>query len=271
MKFLAVDDERLALEELESLLREVMPEHAVYACSSAKAAIEFADRDTFDIAFLDIELGSTNGIFLAKQLKDRQPDMHIIFVTSHSHYAVEAFAIHATGYLLKPLQKEQMQREMTFLYREDKHDKKVKVQTFGGFEVWVAGERVAFKRKKAKELLAYLIERKGVSVTIREAYAVLFEDAVYDRAAKNYFQTILASLKRTLKEVGAGDILLKSYNSLAIDPDTIDCDYYRFLDGDSKTVNSYRGEFMTQYSWAEFSAAELGNRKIDYSGVGSAP
>ena len=111
MRFLAVDDERLAREELKHLLQKTVPESEIIACASAKEALAMAQESLFDIAFLDIELGTYNGIWLAKQLKDLQPKLSIIFVTSYSEYAVEAFSIHATGYLLKPIQMEHIQRE----------------------------------------------------------------------------------------------------------------------------------------------------------------
>ncbi len=136
--------------------------------------------------------------------------------------------------------------------------KEISVQTFGGFEVFVSGKRIVFKRKKAKELLAYLVVRRGAGVSIRDAYGMLFEDKPYD---KGFFHVILSELKQRLKEAGAEDILIKSYNSIAIDPNKIDCDYYRFLNGDAQAINSYHGDFLPDYEWAEFSVAHLDSRK----------
>lgn len=263
MRVLIVDDEKLILEEMEEMLGKMIPGCESYSYLTEKSALECAKDVSFQIAFLDIELGMSNGIMLAKRLKDMQPELKIIFVTSYSEYAVDAFSIHATGYLLKPVQEEDIQRELTFIYGKELLVKKLQVQTFGGFEVQAQGKSLVFKRKKAGELLAYLIERRGCSVNIREACAVLFEDAPYDRSRKSYFHTILTELKHTLQAVDAEDVLVLERNSYAIDTEKIDCDYYRFLDGDVKAINTYQGEFLPQYSWAEFSAAELNNRKND--------
>ncbi|WP_312279830.1 hypothetical protein [Oscillibacter sp.] len=104
---------------------------------------------------LKIEMGSTNGLVLAKQLK---PDLHIIFVTSYAQYAVDAFKLHATGYLMKPALTEDITQELTFLYGEGiPSAKQVRVQTFGCFEISVDGKPLQFKRSKAKELLVCLI------------------------------------------------------------------------------------------------------------------
>jgi len=259
MNFLVVDDERPAREEMELLLGEVMPGSRIVCCASESDALERAEEQSFDIAFLDIELGISNGILLAKQLKDMQPDIHIIFATSYPHYAVDAFSVRATGYLLKPVQKEHIQRELTFVYGKSVQSKKeISVQTFGGFEIFVGGKRIMFKRKKAKELLAYLVVRRGAGVSVRDAHGVLFEDKPYD---KGFFHVVLSELKQRLKEVGAEDVLIKSYNSIAIDSNKIDCDYYRFLNGDAQAINSYHGDFLPDYEWAEFSIAHLDSRK----------
>lgn len=263
MNFLIVDDEQYALEELNNMLTTLRPDCTATSCRSARLALDAAHREYYDIAFLDIELGVSNGILLAKQLKDIHPQLHIIFTTSHAHYAIDAFAIHATGYLLKPIQKSHLERELTFLYGErDTSSQRICVKTFGEFSVYIDGEKTIFKRNKAKELFAYLIERNGASVTIREACAILFENEPYDRNMKNYFHTILGELKKTLAAVDADDVLVKAYNSISILPEKIDCDYYRFLAGDPQAVNDYHGEFMNSYSWAEFSNGVLYNTKF---------
>lgn len=253
MKFLVVDDEPLVLQDLEDTLKKVRPNDSIYGFTSAKEALTFAEKESLDVAFLDIELGYTNGIVLAKQLKAISSDIQIIFVTSYEKYAVDAFAIHATGYLLKPAEPEALERELTFLYGEHKHTAKIFIQTFGGFDVFVDGKAVLFKRAKAKELLAYLVNRKGCGVTTKEACAILFEDMPYDKAQKNYFQTIATELKNTLEQAGILNILQKSRNNLAVNPKSFDCDYYQFMQGDIEAINQYHGDYMINYSWAEFS------------------
>lgn len=259
MNYLVVDDELPAREEMEALLRETMHDCRIVCCTNARTALERAGSEKFDIAFLDIELGMSSGIVLAKQLKDMQPEMHIIFATSYAHYAVDAFSVRATGYLLKPILKEHIQRELTFVYGKAKStESEIRIQTFGGFEVFVRGKRLLFRRQKAKELLAYLVVRRGAGVSVRDAHSAIFEDKPYD---KGYFHVILSELKQVLKEAGIENILMKSRNSIAIDPSKVSCDYYRFLNGDAQAINSYHGDFLPSYEWAEFSIPHLDSRK----------
>lgn len=254
MKVLIVDDELLVLKDLEQMLRAIVPSCETAAFTTAKDALDYLKLHRTSVAFLDIAMAEMNGIALAKGLKDLQPDLHIIFVTSYAKYALDAFTVHATGYLLKPVMEEDIKRELTFLYGNGIYEppKKIVVQTFGGFDVFVDGEALVFKRSKAKELLAYLVDRRGNGITAGAACAILWEDCSNTRAQKSYYRNIVAELKRTLEAAGIGNILVKRINYLAIKPELLDCDSYQFMEGNPIAVNQYRGNYMPCYSWAEY-------------------
>lgn len=261
MRFLLVDDEPLALQDLEDVLREAAPGNDLLSFSFPSSALALAKTEHLDLAFLDIELGSINGLVFAKNLKDLQPHIHIIFVTSYRQYAVDAFALHATGYLMKPVMHKDVLRELTFIYGNASKKKSIRVQTFGGFSVFVNEYPLKFGRAKSKELFAILVDRQGIDITTAAACAILWEDDIYNRARKNYFQIILSDLRTTLRKAGIEDILIHSRNSLAINPNCLDCDSYRFMNGDPQAINAYRHDYMCCYSWAEFTLASL-DKKI---------
>ena len=257
MRFLLVDDEPLALQDLAEAVKKVSPESELACFITVREALNYAKGHSIDVSFLDIEMGKINGITLAKELKELQPEMAVVFVTSHVQYALEAFQIHATGYLLKPVDENDLKKELTFIYPEEKESKKIQVKTFGGFDVFVNGKALVFKRAKAKELLALLVDKKGNSITTREGCAVLWEDKPYGSVEKSYYQTIMSELRRTLRGAGIEELLVKQRNSLSIKPEMLDCDSYRFMEGDAKAINSYRHDYMSCYSWAEFRLGEL--------------
>ena len=174
MKFLLVDDEPLALADLNEILEETVPGHETAGFTSIGKALEYMKENQVDVAFLDIEMVGMNGIELARTMKDLQPDINIIFVTAHPQYALDAYAIHATGYLLKPVVPEYILRELTFIYGDKMEEKNIYVQTFGGFCVYLKGEPLVFSRSKSRELFALLVERQGAPVTTREACAILW-------------------------------------------------------------------------------------------------
>ena len=64
-------------------------------------------------------------------------------------------------------------------------------------------------------------------------------------------------MKNTLNAIGMGDVLIRKGTSIALRTDLLDCDYLRMLQGDMEAVNSYRGEYMEQYSWAELTKGSL--------------
>ena len=61
----------------------------------------------------------------------------------------------------------------------------------------------------------------------------------------------------TLEDAGVRGLLVRGRSTLAIDTSKVECDCYNFLRGDRSTISSYRGEYMTQYSWAEVTRSAL--------------
>ena len=262
MYILAVDDERAALESLENELKSVFPEEEIHGERKPSEAIIWAEEllksgIALDYAFLDIQLGKANGLELARQLKEFFPNVRLIFCTAYSEYAFDAFGLYAKGYLLKPIIASdivKMLNEMVYDWKSNPSSmaRDIRICTFGYFEVFLDGEILTFEREKAKELLAFLVDRRGASVTTKEIACVLWEDMPYDSSTKNMVTTIVASLKKTLKEAGIEDIIIKTWNHLAIDTTKIKCDAYDYEKLDAAAINSFRGEYMAQFSWAEF-------------------
>lgn len=265
MNILAIDDEKLALEALTEAVREAMPQAEVHGFRDPAELIACVRARPADVAFLDIEMRNITGIELAKELKTICPAINIIFVTGHARYAIDAFALRASGYLLKPATAEDVKREIEQLRYQASavpaNRLRLRVQTFGNFEVFLDDKPLYFKRAKAKEMFAYLIDRRGASCTMAEIAGVLWEDQVYSRSQLNQIHIFIGELKRAFGAVGERDVLIKQHNSLAVNIDKVDCDYYRFLKSDVGTINSFGGEYMSNYSWAEFTVGGLVSKK----------
>ncbi len=254
MNIIIVDDEPLALEKLKEQIEPLQFVHHVYAFNNPFHSLELLQKQQMDVAILDIEMFGINGIELAKQYKLVQPSIKIIFLTGYSHYAVSAFQIRANGYLLKPASTEEICDELLYVTQIQPSipSAKIRIQTFGNFEVFVNEKPMTFERSKAKELLAYLVIRKGAYVNGDELLAILFEDKPITASSKSQLRNLIASLTKSLKQAGCADLLLKRRNQLAIDTTSCSCDYYSFLEGDISAINSFMGEFMNNYDWAEF-------------------
>ena len=131
------------------------------------------------------------------------------------------------------------------------------MQCFGDFEIFADGKAIAFTRNKSKEMLAYLIDRRGANCASAKIAEALWEDGVYDRARQKLFSTIYADMIKSLKQADAAQIVKKTNNLIAANPEAFDCDYYAALSGDAASINSFMGEYMAAYSWAEFTTAAL--------------
>ena len=255
MNILAVDDETIALDVLEKAILKASPAAEVHAFSRAAEALEYAERTPCDAAFLDIEIRDMNGLALARRLKEQNPRINIIFVTGYNQYMGDALSMYVSGYVMKPADPERIARELDNLRipLPPRVTRRVRVQCFGNFEIFADGQPVAFPRKKSKELLAYLVDRQGAGVSIPEAAGVLFEDSQYSRSRQRQMQYVITAMLRSLAAVQAEKMVIRQRSMLSVDPGQFDCDLNAFLAGDPAAVNAYRGEYMVQYSWAEFS------------------
>lgn len=260
MNILAVDDEKNALDALKSVLHRALPEAEVCAFRSGADALAFTAQTPCTVAFLDIEMRDMNGLELARRLKDLHGSTNIVFVTGYNEYAIDAFAVHASDYLLKPATVEKVHEAMENLRTPPSHmgsGKRVRMQCFGNFEVFVDGVPLRFTRRQTKEFLALLVDRKGAVMNTEQICATLFEDEIDTFQQKSKLRKLVADLSATLREADAEYVFLKHRNSFAVAVEEFDCDYYDFLRGLPSGVNAYAGEYMSQYSWAEMTLAAL--------------
>ena len=263
MKAICVDDEKPALQETLSLCREMLQLSAVEGFSAPREALAWIEEHPTDLALLDINMPEMDGITLACRIREKSPDTAILFVTAHPQYAVDAWKLHATGYILKPLTRERLSDELNYAaeWIRERAEKQqiphIAVQTFGNFDLIVDGKKVNFARAKAKELFAYLIDKKGIRVSRPEAFQVLWPDEEYTRPKQKQLDVIIRSLRATLQENGINEILQLEQGMLRIVPQGMDCDMYRLFAGDVYYENEYQGEYMTPYAWANLTEGRI--------------
>lgn len=260
MQILCVDDEVLILDLTVSMCRELPQKPDVMGVQSAAEALGWLKDHTADIMILDINMPDMDGITLAAKVKELRPDISIIFLTGYSEYAVDAFGLHASGYLLKPVNQKRLADEIEYALsgrRTQSRSALVKVKTFGEFDVYAGDKPVVFSRARAKELLAYLIDRQGGFVTRANVFSVLWEDGLYNRSMQKQLDVVIRSLRTTLEEYGICDIIELHKGSLRAVPEKLDCDLYRFFKGDVEAVDAYRGEYMSAYSWASLTESYM--------------
>ncbi|MDO5149765.1 MAG: response regulator [Oscillospiraceae bacterium] len=263
MRFLVVDDEKHALNYISTILKETYPQADIFSFCKTNDAVQKAKDIRCDVAFLDIQMDDKNGIELAKELKDINSETNIIFTTAYSEYALDAHRVYASDYLMKPVSCDSILNAMDHLRNPVKpaDENKLKIKCFGNFEVFSGDSPIHFKRSKTKELFAYLVDRKGATCSKNELTAVLWEDKADSDSLHSNLRNLISDLQKTLASVNAKSVLVKERNSLAINPDRIICDYYDFIHQIPYAVNSYCGEYMSQFSWAELTLAYIENNR----------
>lgn len=198
------------------------------------------------------------GLSLAEKIISFCSDCRIVFCTGYEEHAISAFKLHASGYLLKPISAEDVQEEINHIKGIRQNQRPLAVKCFGNFEVFTRGEKLAFKRSKTKELLAFLVDRNGAGVTVAEIGTSLWEN---DREQKhqNYIHQLFRDLRLSLEAVGMEDIFERHNYFYSINPEKLDCDYYAYLKAGTP---EFRGEYMSQYSWAEDTCGLLWEKKM---------
>lgn len=258
MRILIVDDEELSLQDTYDVVCRVSPDSEYKLFRFSDDVLQYLAQESADVVFLDIEMPGADGLTLAGEIKLRCPHCNIIFLTGYPHYALEAHGLYVSGFLLKPAVEEKVCRSLQNLRHPPAEETgRVRAQAFGSFELFVDGKPFRFSRSRSKEMLAYLVDRQGAAATIAEIAAVLFEDRPDSRSVRQQVQVFVQQMMSDLRQASVQDIIVKQHNSIAVDVSRFQCDFYDFLAMKPDGVNAYRGEYMTNYSWAEFTASRL--------------
>ena len=262
MLIFAIDDEPKMLRLLHKALTEALPDAEIMDFPLGTAAVKAIEEQRIlpDVIFSDIQMPGLDGLALAVRIKQLSPYTRIIFVTGYDEYAVEAYRLHASGYIMKPVDADRVLEEINHIDPPSSQPSdRLVIQCFGYFEVFWKGKPLQFGRRQSKELLAFLVDRVGASCTSEEAIAALWEhtDPEDMKNAKQRIRNLINDLKTSLGSIGMGDVLIRQGSRLAIRKELLDCDYFRMLDGDMTAVNEFRGQYMEQYSWAELTRGDL--------------
>ncbi len=134
----------------------------------------------------------------------------------------------------------------------------MRARCFGNFEAYLNGEPIYFRYQKTKELLACLIDRRGALSSNRELEATLWgEPEDWDERHESYLRKLKTELVEVCEKAGCSDGINRQRGNIGINPELVSCDYYRFLDGSKEEADRFRGEYMSQYSWGEYTEGFL--------------
>jgi two-component system LytT family response regulator len=123
-----VDDEILAIRELETMLKAFPELEIIGSSDRATKAVEQINSLKPDLIFLDINMPGMNGFELLEKL-DEAPD--VIFVTAYDEYAIQAFEVNALDYILKPVNPERLKDAISKVQKKTIKEKSLESEKLG--------------------------------------------------------------------------------------------------------------------------------------------
>lgn len=115
LHILVVDDDRATGLYLKQIIEAVPGVTVVAVAVSGQEGLQKAREYEPDAVFLDVDMPGMNGLELASQLVQEQPEIHLVFATAYPDYALEAFALYSLDYILKPFNEERVKKTVNKL------------------------------------------------------------------------------------------------------------------------------------------------------------
>lgn len=134
---------------------------------------------------------------------------------------------------------------------------RVRIRTFGYFDVFVDDKPIAFRNEKSKELFALLTDRRGGFVSSEEAISFLWEDEPANSVTLARYRKVALRLKNILEEYGIADIVESVNGKRRLVTERVKCDLYDYLSGQEEYAQLFKGSYLSNYSWGENTLAEL--------------
>ncbi len=176
MNIIAVDDEKPGLFLAEKAIRKAIPNCTLTGFLSANDALIYAEETIIDVAFLDIDMRVMSGLTLAGRLQKIHEKINIIFITGFSEYAVDAFSLGSSGYIMKPVEPEAIALEVSRLRNPPEEIGAALVEQIGKFTFDHSARRVFHEGKdvllhpREYNIFHLLASNSGMYFTPQELY-----------------------------------------------------------------------------------------------------
>lgn len=257
MKVIYVDDEMPAINNFRFTVAGFSEIEELHTFQNGAEALSYAEEHTVDVAFLDMEMAGIHGLDLARALKRHDSELRVVFVTAFGQYALDAFGVDATGYLLKPYTAGDIRKELAKCAYTHLPSHRLVVRTMPNFGVTVDGAPLALAGGKTREMLALLVDRGASGFTVGEAIAYLWPDRPANAGSQSLCRMTWKRLTEALENAGVGEVAYTADGRRHLKTDAVDCDLYRMLSGDKQELRRYNGEYLTEYEWSEERNAQL--------------
>lgn len=227
-----------------------------------------ADKQPLGGAIIDVDSPACSSLRFLKIFHALRPSVSVIFVSKSGRYAVESFQYGAIDYLTLPLDSSRLEGALKKLQASNHtvRSSRIYIRTFGSFEIFIGGTAIPWKNSKTKELLAFLVDSRGASVSSQAIKKALWGNAPEQKAASNY-HTTLHNLRKKLEANGLGTLLEGTRGSQRVNTDLFDCDLYdfeRYVEdgGESarrQAFSLYKGRYLENnaYPWSRLTKLRI--------------
>lgn len=245
MKVLIVDDDLASLScFLEYFVNEYTIEYKFFKEHPLDTLTYLKENDV-DGVFISMNLASISGIVLAESLIEIRRDLKIVFIGKAKDIQFpDQLKENILGVCEKPLVLREIESYLKCMQSYKK--KRIYINTFGSFDIFVDQKIVRFPSAKSKELLALLITYNGKSLYMSDAICHLWPDKDIERA-KRLYRDAVWKLRKTLLEYNINYIMEFKRAQLFLHKENINCDYWEYLKQDNA---SYTGVFLPSYDWS---------------------
>ena len=251
MNVIYVDDEQPALDNFRFTVANCPEITSLTMFQNGEDALCWAQSYLVDVAFLDMEMPGLHGLALAMKLREVNRNIRVVFVTAYSQYAMDAWGVDATGYVLKPYAASDIMKELHKCIYRPLPSQRVVIETIPDLSLMVDGKPLHLARSKVREMFALLVDRGDRGVTTGEGIAYLWPERPNDSRTQSLFRMTYKRLVDVLEDAGIGHIIVSKGNRRFLQMDQVDCDVYRILSGDRQIALKYNGQYLQEYSWAE--------------------
>ena len=258
MKTLIVDEDIKVLNQIYTACASIDGIEPAGVFNKPLEALNYAESNPVELVFLPMEITPINGMNLALKLRSLYPGLIVIFVMDTADHLEKALKMDADYFIMKPFTEREIEKAAARAnLLSARMKKRIFIKAFGNFDVFVDGLPIEFSSAKSKELLAYLVDRNGNVVYSEEGFCLLWEDRCFDKSSASSYRKVLSRLNKALSGAGALDMLHIMSRGRAINKNAVDCDYFSFLGGEPQVISNWNGEYMTNYSWGEYTLENL--------------
>lgn len=219
LRIAIVDDEPIVADEIRNIVISFFREQGKtidISCFSSGDEI-ISSHQKYDLVFLDIQMPGINGIETADMLKKKYSKLNIVFVTGHLEYAFDAYRVHPSGFLSKPVDEDAIRRELEDLRYPMIEEPTVTVQC-SPFAIFVGGEPFDFISVQTKELFAYLVYKNGAICSNEELIDVFFGG---EMSKKGRLRQLIMDMRNSIEKYSNYEIFVKKYGRVGIDPNAV--------------------------------------------------